>query len=113
MTNLEVIKHLIGSNASPTDERLTIAAQLKGIDPAAEYDESIKCKIYGLAISEIGQDGQKVKAFSESDLSYTYADTSSSSIAQLALDSECPDLIAQYGPAQPKKAVIRNASNKW
>lgn len=112
MTNLEVIKHLIGSNANLTDERLSIAAQLKGIDPQGEYSESNKCSVYGLAISEIATDSNKVKQFSEGDLSYTYADSSASSIVQLALNSECPDLISKYAP-QEKKAVIRNASNRW
>lgn len=111
MTNLEVIKHLIGSNVSPTDERLSIAAQFAGISPDQDYDNENKCKVYGVAITELAT-SRGVKQFSEGDLSYTFTDASAGAIVELARASGCPDLISKYVP-QSAKPVLRNASNRW
>lgn len=110
MTNLEVIKHLIGSNADLSDDRLTIAAQLAGIDPNAVYDPVNKCAIYGLAIGEIQTD-KGVKSITEGGYSVTFSDSSiGGAILSLATQSECPDLIEANTPSQPK---IRDRSNLW
>lgn len=109
MTNLTVIKHLIGSNANLSDERLAIAAELAGIDPSAEYDSANKCAVYGLAISEIQTD-KGIKSESEGDYSITYADSSIlGSLIALAQQSGCQNLIDMFDN-QPR---VRDRSNLW
>lgn len=109
MTNLQVIRHLIGSNADLSDERLSIAAQLAGIDPAAEFDQSGKCALYALAISEIETD-KGVKKVTEGGYSVEYADNTAGAIASIATQSGCQELIDKYVPSQPK---VRDRSNIW
>lgn len=110
MTNLEVIKHLIGSNADLSDERLSIAAQLAGIDPEADYDPANKCKVYGLAISEIQTD-KGVKRITEDGYTIEFSDPASAgTILALAMQSGCSELIESNSPQQPK---IRDRSNLW
>ncbi|MDQ6482225.1 DUF6706 family protein [Dyadobacter sp. LHD-138] len=109
MTNLTVIKHLIGSNAKLSDERLEVAAELAGIDPSSDYDPANKCAIYGLAISEIQKD-KGIKSESEDNYSVTYTDSSiPDSLLALAQESGCPDLIEKFD-TQPK---VRDRSNCW
>jgi hypothetical protein len=110
MTNLEVIKHLIGSNADLSDDRLTIAAKLAGIDPDAEYDPANACKVYGLAISEIQTD-KGVKRVTEGGYTIEFSESATAgAILALAQQSGCPDLIEANSPQQPK---IRDRSNLW
>lgn len=110
MTNLAVIKHLIGSNADLSDDRLIIAATLAGIDPEAEYNPANRCAIYGLAIGEIETD-KAVTGWTEGGMTVKYSDSSvGNSIQALALQSKCSDLIEKYTPQQPK---IRDRSNLW
>ena len=111
MTNLEIIKHLVGSNAKLSDERLSVAATLAGLVPSDEYVDANKCKIYGIAISEIQTDNG-VKRFSEGDYSVEFRDSASSSILALARASGCPDLIAEFIPST-SQPVIKNASFRW
>ncbi|WP_159467943.1 DUF6706 family protein [Dyadobacter sp. 3J3] len=109
MTNLALIKHLIGSNAKLSDERLSIAAELIGLNPSEEYYPTNKCLIYGLAINEIQTD-KGVKSISEDGFTIQYSDSSfASSLLSLAKQSGCKELIDQFGNG-PK---IRNASNLW
>lgn len=110
MTNLEVIKHLIGSNADLSDERLIIAATLAGIDPQGEYDPANKCKVYGLAISEIQTD-KGVKRITEGGYTVEFSESSTAgAILALAQQSGCSELIEANSPQQPK---IRDRSNLW
>lgn len=112
MTNLEVIQHLIGSNADVTSERLQISAQMLGVDPNAEFDindSATKCKLYKAALQEI-QQAKGVKSVTEGGYSITYADSSIPALLYgLAVDSGCDELISIFD-VQPK---IRNKSNMW
>ena len=109
MTNLEALKHLIGNNADLSTERLTNALTFAGINPNEDYDPANKCAIYGLAISEI-QQNKGVKSITESGYSVTFSDSTSASIADLALQSGCTELIEANVPSQPK---VRDRSNLW
>ncbi|WP_138481545.1 DUF6706 family protein [Dyadobacter bucti] len=109
MTNLQAIKHLIGSNASVSDERLAIAAELAGIDLDQDYNPANNCAIYGLVISEI-QTAQSVKRVSEGNYSIEYSDpVSSGAIGLLVKQSGCAQLIEQHFP----KPTLKNVSNRW
>lgn len=109
MTNLTVIKHLIGSNANLSDERLAIAAELAGIDPSSDYDPANNCAVYGMAISEIQTD-KGIKSESEGGYSITYTDSSIlGSLIALAQQSGCQNLIDKFD-TQPK---VRDRSNIW
>jgi hypothetical protein len=111
MTNLEAIKYLIGSNADLSDERLTLAAEFVGINPDDDFDQSNRCQVFGLVISEI-LENRGVKRFSEGDYSVEYTDQLATAVKAIAKKSGCADLIAEYAP-DPVKPVIRNASNRW
>lgn len=109
MTNLDVIKHLIGNNALTTDERLRITAQLLGLDPDAEFDPNNKCPVYKAAIQDI-QGAAGVKEESEGGYKIVYADKSIPGLLQaIANDSGCRELIDAFN-GQPK---VRNRSNLW
>ena len=109
MTNLVLIKHLIGSNADLSDERLIVAAELVGIDASQEFEDSNRCAIYGLAISEILTD-RSVNKITEGGYSVEFNNSGlAGALLDLAIKSKCPELLAQYDTT-PK---IRNASNRW
>lgn len=111
MTNLALIKHLIGSNADLSDERLTVAAEFTGLVPGDEYDATNRCLVFGLVISEI-QGDKGIKRFSEGDFSVEFQDSISASVIALAKKSGCPDLIAEHVPVVAAP-MIKNVSNLW
>ena len=109
MTNLEALKHLIGSNATLSTERLTNALAIARISPNEDFDPANKCAIYGLAISEI-QQNKGVKSITEAGYAVTFSDATSGAIISLALQSGCADLIKAHSPSQPK---VIDRSNLW
>lgn len=110
MTNLEALKQLIGGTVRLSDEKLSAALILQGLDPEATYDVADKCKIYGMAISEIKK-SKGVSKITESGYSIEFSDpTNAATIYELAKESGCEQLITDN---QPLKPTITNISNRW
>lgn len=109
MTNLEILRHLIGSIVRIKDERLIAALTLKGLSPSDTYSVENACKIYGLAISE-AKLIKGVSKITEGGYSIEYSDPGDqAAIFQLAKDSGCPELIAE----NTNKPTLKYIGNRW
>lgn len=114
MTNLEVLKFLIGTSGSIDDNRLNAALFFNGIDPEGIYttnDNKLKCNLYQIAIGEIKKDiSSGVASVSQGDYSISFnAKAANNKIKWLANESGCKGLIEDASD----EPVIRNRTNFW
>ena len=109
MTNLELLKHLIGKNADVSDERLLLTLELLGLNGSNAYDPNNRCLLYQAAISEIQQE-KGIKEVTEGGYKISYSDgTIPGVLAFLASESGCKEL----QDAMDSTPKVRNASNFW
>lgn len=111
MTNLEVLKFIVGCNASYTEAQLYGMLILNDIDPNGVYVSSNKCALYGIAIGAIeSQPDSGIKSIQEGGYSVTYNGTQMSGLlSSIANQSGCDELIGRY----TDKPIIVDKSCLW
>lgn len=98
MTNIEILKFLIGCNAEYTESQLEAYLILNDLVPGDAYLLQNKCVIYGIAIQAIESQPQSgIKQIQEGGYTITYSGSQMSGVlSSLADQSGCEELIAKY-----------------
>jgi hypothetical protein len=113
MTNLEALKFLIGRGVDITDQEASSYLEFNQIDPSGTWsdsDQSLKCGVYGAALSILDSDNSGITQESEGGYSITYDKVSKAKyLERLANDSGCSKLISKYN-TRPK---VVDRSNYW